>query len=325
MKHDATELISTQYTYKYMNHKNIIITIALLLASVTLYAQQSSAEREQQFVQRLQEAQMSGNDKDFYKAHDAFLDYLEKRKEWDKYYRTRMSLIIYEVNNKRFHRAFIEVHKLTDDIKERHHDQYLYMSNMGMGFFYNGRNQHELAETFFRRALQGINAQKDPIGVFNAYLSLAQSLSFKRPAEAMACLDSLPQQMLQVPMYESGVLGYRCIIANQMGDREAFKRYFTKYDSIRQHMPDQFNAANLEQVMVSQCLIQKDYQCALGWCDSIKVPLTATELRMHIYEEMGDWKRAFQASQLKDSLELTDASTCWPLNRKRQRYDAYSW
>ena len=89
-----------------MKYRNIIISIALLLASMTLYAQQSSAEREQQFVQRLQEAQMSGNDKDFYKAHDAFLDYLEKRKEWDKYYRTRMSLIIYEVNNKRFHRAF---------------------------------------------------------------------------------------------------------------------------------------------------------------------------------------------------------------------------
>ena len=289
-----------------MKYRNIIISIALLLASMTLYAQQSSAEREQQFVQRLQEAQMSGNDKDFYKAHDAFLDYLEKRKEWDKYYRTRMSLIIYEVNNKRFHRAFIEVHKLTDDIKERHHDQYLYMSNMGMGFFYNGRNQHELAETFFRRALKGINAQKDPIAVFNAYLSLAQSLSFKRPAEAMACLDSLPQQMLQVPMYESGVLGYRCIIANKLGDREAFNRYFVKYDSIRQHQPDQFNATNLEQVMVSHCLIQKDYQCALAWCDSITVPLTATELRMDVYEEMGDWKRAFKASQLKDSLELTD-------------------
>jgi signal transduction histidine kinase len=285
-----------------MKYRNIIISIALLLASVTLYAQQSSAEREQQFVQRLQEAQMSGNDKDFYKAHDAFLDYLEKRKEWDKYYRTRMSLIIYEVNNKRFHRAFIEVHKLTDDIKERHHDQYLYMSNMGMGFFYNGRNQHELAETFFRRALKGINAQKDPIAVFNAYLSLAQSLSFKRPAEAMACLDSLPQQMLQVPMYESGVLGYRCIIANKLGDREAFNRYFVKYDSIRQHQPDQFNATNLEQVMVSHCLIQKDYQCALAWCDSIDVPLIATELRMDVYEEMGDWKRAFQTAMMKDSL-----------------------
>jgi len=289
-----------------MNYKKIIISIALLLTCVTLSAQQKAPDMEQQLVQRLQEAQMSGNDKEFYKAHDAFLRYLEKYDDWDKYYRTRMTRIIYEVNNKRFHRAFMEVHQLTNDIKERHHEQYLYVSNMGLGFFYNGLNQHELAEKFFRRALQGIDANKDPIAVFNAYLSLAQTLSFKHPAEAMACLDSLPQQMLQIPMYESGVLGYRCIIANQMGDREAFKRYFTKYDSIRQHLPDQFNATNLEQVMVSQCLILKDYQCALSWCDSINVPLTATELRINVYEAMGDWKRAYQSLQLKDSLELTD-------------------
>ena len=289
-----------------MNYKKTIISIALLLTCVTLGAQQKAPDMEQQLVQRLQEAQMSGNDKEFYKAHDAFLRYLEKYDDWDKYYRTRMTRIIYEVNNKRFHRAFMEVHQLTNDIKERHHEQYLYVSNMGLGFFYNGRNQHELAEKFFRRALQGIDAEKDPIAVFNAYLSLAQSLSFKHPAEAMACLDSLPQQMLQIPMYESGVLGYRCIIANQMGDREAFKRYFTRYDSIRQHLPEQFNATNLEQVMVSQCLIQKDYQCALSWCDSINVPLTATELRINVYEAMGDWKRAYQALQQKDSLELTD-------------------
>ena len=285
-----------------MKYRNIIITIALLLASVTLYAQQSSAEREQQFVQRLQEAQMSGNDKDFYKAHKAFMDYLEQQKDWNKYYRTWLNRIIYEVNHKRFHRAYAETDLMTDDIKARHQEGYIYMLYMGLGFFYNGRNQPEMGEKFFRRALEEIQADKDPVAVFNAYLSLAQSLSFKRPAEAMAFLDSLPQQMLQNPMYESGVLGYRCIIANKLGDRKAFNRYFVKYDSIRQHQPDQFNATNLEQVMVSHCLIQKDYQCALAWCDSIEVPLIATELRMDVYEEMGDWKRAFQTAMMKDSL-----------------------
>lgn len=304
-----------------MYYKKTIISIALLLTCVTLGAQQKTPDMEQQLVQRLQEAQMSGNDKEFYKAHDAFLRYLEKYDDWDKYYRTRMTRIIYEVNNKRFHRAFMDVHQLTNDIKERHHEQYLYVSNMGLGFFYNGRNQHELAEKFFRRALQGIDAEKDPIAVFNAYLSLAQSLSFKHPAEAMACLDSLPQQMLQIPMYESGVLGYRCIIANQMGDREAFKRYFTKYDSIRQHLPDQFNATNLEQVMVSQCLIMKDYQCALSWCDSINVPLTATELRINVYEAMGDWKRAYQALQQKDSLELTNGRKALEIHMMDMSHD----
>jgi signal transduction histidine kinase len=91
-----------------------------------------------------------------------------------------------------------------------------------------------------------------------------------------------------------------------MGDSEAFYRYFAKYDSIRQHLPAQFNAANLEQVMVCHSLMQNDYRRALAWCDSVKVPLTATELRINVYEKMGDWQRAFRASELKDSLVLAD-------------------
>ena len=222
--------------------------MALLVVSVTLAAQQKStnqekqqqsSDQEQTMVQRVYEAQMSGNDSIFYEAHQTFMDYLEGRQEWDKYYRTWLNRVIYDVNHKRFHRAFTEIHHITHHIKEHHQERYLYISNMGLGFFYNGRNQPEMGEKFFRRALQGIDVEKEPVSVFNTYLSLAQSLSFKRPAEAMACLDSLPQQMLANPMYESGVLGYRCIIANKMNDREAFYRYFAKYDSIRQHLPAQ--------------------------------------------------------------------------------------
>ena len=276
---------------------------AMLVISITVGAQEQPSAKEQALIQRVYETQTNGSDSDFYDAHKAFMDYLEQRQDWEKYYRMWMGRVIYEVNHKRFHRAFIEIHLLTDDIKERHQEQYLYISNMSMGFFFNGRNQPEMGEKHFRRALRNIDAEKNPVAVFNAYLSLAQTLSFKRPAEAMACLDSLPRQILQNPMYESGVLGYRCIIANKLGDRQAFNRYFTKYDSIRQHQPEQFNAANLEQVMVCWSLMQKDYQQALAWCDSIDVPLMATELRINVYEQMGDWQRAFRASELKDSLQ----------------------
>ena len=300
-----------------------------MVVSLNLAAQQKSAGQEKQqpseqemaMVQRINEAQMSGSDSDFYEAHQTYMNYLENRQEWEKYYRTWMNRVIYEVNHKRFHRAFGTIHLLTDHIQNYHQEQYLYISNMGLGFFYNGRNQPEMGEKFFRRALQGIDAKKEPVAVFNAYLSLAQSLSFKRPAEAMACLDSLPQQMLANPMYESGVLGYRCIIANKMGDREAFYRYFTKYDSIRTNLPAGFNAANLQQVMVCHCLMQNDYQRALAWCDSIGVPLVATELRINIYEQMRDWERAFRATELKDSLVLDDEREALELHMADMAHD----
>ena len=309
--------------------KIVFLFAALLVACVTLAAQQKPtdqekpqpSEQEMAMVQRISELQMSGSDSDFYEAQQTYMDYLERRQEWEKYYRTWMNRVIYEVNHKHFHRAFIEIHHLTDHIKEHHQERYLYISNMGLGFFYNGRNQPEMGEKFFRRALQGIDAEKEPVAVFNVYLSLAQSLSFKRPAEAMACLDSLPQQMLANPMYESGVLGYRCIIANKMGDREAFYRYFAKYDSIRSNLPAQFNAANLQQVMVCHCLMQNDYQCALAWCDSLDVPLMATELRINVYEQMGDWERAFRASELKDSLVQADEREALELHMADMAHD----
>ena len=314
---------------KVLEIKKIVFTVVLLAMSITLVAQQKSAdqktqqtsEQEQAMVQRLYETQMNGSDSDFYEAHEAFMDYLEGRQNWAMYYRTWMNRVIYDVNHKYFHRAFAEINYITDDIKERHQEQYLYIVNMGMGFLYNGRNQPEVGEKYFRRALQDIDVEKDPVAAFNVYLSLAQSLSFKRPAEAMACLDSLPQQMLENPMYESGVLGYRCIIANKLGDREAFDRYFARYDSIRQLQPEQFNAANLQQVMVSHCLMQNDYQCALAWCDSIDVPLTATELRIDVYEQMGDWQQAFRASELKDSLVLLGEREALELHMEDMEHD----
>ncbi len=189
--------------------KKNVLSVVLLVVSVTLAAQQKSTAQEKQhqpselemaMVQSINEAQMSGSDSDFYEAQQTYMDYLESRQDWDKYYRTRLNRVIYEVNHKHFHRAFNEIHHITDHIKEHHQEQYLYISNMGLGFFYNGRNQPEMGEMFFRRALQGIDAEKNPVAVFNAYLSLAQSLSFKRPAEVMACLDSLPRQMLANPM-----------------------------------------------------------------------------------------------------------------------------
>ena len=135
---------------------------------------------------------------------------------------------------------------------------------------------------------------------------MSQALSATRPAEAMACLDSLPKQMLENPMYDSGVLGFRCIIANRLGDRKAFNQYFARYDSIRQNNPAGFNPANLFQVMVCHYMLKNDWQKALAWCDSTDVPMMANELRLDVYEKMGDWKRAFYAAELKDSLQQID-------------------
>ncbi len=116
--------------------KIVFLFVALLVAGVTLAAQQKPtnqekpqqpSEQEMEMVQRISELQMSGSDSDFYEAQQTYMDYLERRQEWEKYYRTWMNRVIYEVNHKHFHRAFIEIHHLTDHIKEHHQERYLYI------------------------------------------------------------------------------------------------------------------------------------------------------------------------------------------------------
>jgi len=210
------------------------------------------------------------------------------------------------MNHKNFHRAFTEIHLLTDDIKERGKTEYLYIPNQAMGLYYTNRNYPELGEKYFRRALEGIDTLTNTVAVFNTYLSLAQALSFNHPDEAMSCLDHLPKSMLENPMYDSGVLGYRCIIAHKQGDLDSFNQYFEQYDSIRKNLADQFNATNLYQVMVCHGLMHHDYQSALAWCDSIDVPLVATELRLNVYNAMHEWEKAYREQIIKDSLVHID-------------------
>lgn len=104
--------------------QKIVFTVVLLAMSITLVAQQKSAEQkaqqqpsdqEQAMVQRLYETQMNGSDSDFYEAHEAFMDYLEGRQNWAMFYRTWMNRVIYDVNHKYFHRAFAEINYITDD------------------------------------------------------------------------------------------------------------------------------------------------------------------------------------------------------------------
>ena len=118
-----------------LNLKRFVLSVALLLTSISLVAQPEQADQEKAFAQRLYEAQM-GSESEYYKVHKDFMDYLEQRHDWEKYYRTWLNRVVHEVNQRHFHRAFAEIHLLTDDIKKRHQEKYLYISNMGMGVFY---------------------------------------------------------------------------------------------------------------------------------------------------------------------------------------------
>ena len=101
--------------------KQYLYQLLLITFAFAGVANAQANDVEQELAQRVQQAQVSGSDSDFYNAHKTFLNHLEQNKDWDKYYRVWMNRVIYDVNHKRFHRAFIQIYRITEDIRERHH------------------------------------------------------------------------------------------------------------------------------------------------------------------------------------------------------------
>ena len=80
-----------------LNLKRFVLSVALLLTSISLVAQPEQTDQEKAFAQRLYEAQM-GSESEYYKVHKDFMDYLEQRHDWEKYYRTWLNRVVHEVN-----------------------------------------------------------------------------------------------------------------------------------------------------------------------------------------------------------------------------------
>lgn len=284
--------------------KNYLKGFSLLVLSIALCCvghAQEPTEEEMAFAQRIYHLQEIGDEEGFLQAEQAFMDYLEKKGDWAKYYNVWMNKVVYDVNEKKFYRAYTEIRKITDDIRERNKPMYLYIPHQALGFYYVNKSNPEMGAQQFMKALEKIDTLNNKLAAANLYISLAQALSFTNPQQALRYLDKV-EPMTRNPTTTSGILGYRCIITYEMGDEKAFDRYYSQYDSIRRQHPEEFNELNYDYVMVYLNMRLGNYQEALGWCDSVDARDEACELREKVYAKMGLWEKAYQEDTMKDSL-----------------------
>ena len=267
------------------------------------FGQLEATEEEKAYAMRIYQMQAAGDEEGFYQAEQDFMDYLEKRQDWTKYYNVWMNRAVFDINQKHFSRAFTEIRHITDDIRHRGKTEFLYIPNQALGLYYVSRGHHEMGSRYFLKALESVDTVANPLAVANLNISLAQAFSFFDPDRALSHLDRLPP-LSGNPMTESGVLGYRCIINFEKGDLNAFNRYYARYDSLRLANLDTFNGVNYANVMIYHALSINDYDAALSWCDSIGVLEESADLRTKVYAAMGDWKKAYDELNKRDSLRL---------------------
>jgi len=281
--------------------KYIFAIAAFFYFTLPSLAQQQATKEEIAFAQRIYRAQERGNDKDFFQAEQEFMDYLEQRQDWEKYYNTWLNKVVYHVNNKHFYRAFAEIRNITDGIRQEEHSEYRYIPDFALGLYYVNRGQADIGAKYYKKALERMDTVNNSLAKVNIYMSLAQALSLTDKDQALSYLDSMPPIQKNAAT-ESGVLAYRCIINFEKGDMKTFDKCYASYDSLRRNYPEEFNEINYENVMVRRSLQQKNYQAALNWCDSLETEEERAEHRQKVYEQMGYWEKAYREQTKKDSL-----------------------
>ena len=286
-----------------MTTKRIACLLAsLMLLCMAMLAQPQATAEEKALAQRVYQAQERNDETAFHAAQKEFMDYELKQKNWSRYYNLWVNEVVFYVNSKQFYKAFTEIKEMTDDIEERKLQKYLYVSYQALGLYYVNRNNYEQGESYFKKALELVDTTENQLAAANLHIALAQAQSYTNPQEAMRQLDRLPP-LKGNPTTESGVLAYRCIIAYEMGDIKAFRRYYNQYDSIRRNFPEPFNEVNYENVMVYYHLSEGRTDQALAWCDSLDSEIETAELRWKVYQHTQQWEKALQELERKDSLE----------------------
>ena len=286
-----------------MTTKRIACLLAsLMLLCMAMLAQPQATAEEKALAQRVYQAQERGDETAFHAAQKEFMDYELKQKNWSRYYNLWVNEVVFYVNSKQFYKAFTEIKEMTDDIEERKLQKYLYVSYQALGLYYVNRNNYEQGESYFKKAIELVDTTENQLAAANLHIALAQAQSYTNPHEAMRQLDRLPP-LKGNPTTESGVLAYRCIIAYEMGDIKAFRRYYNQYDSIRRNFPEPFNEVNYENVMVYYHLSEGRTDQALAWCDSLDSEIETAELRWKVYQHTQQWEKALLELERKDSLE----------------------
>ncbi|MBR1400464.1 MAG: helix-turn-helix transcriptional regulator [Prevotella sp.] len=283
--------------------KIVSVMTALLIALSAFGEQKELSNDEKNYLKRIYQLQESDDTKGFYRASDEYMDYLQKCKDWKTFYNVWMNKASYNINHRRFYRAYTEIRQITNDMQLRGKKEYIYLANRMMGIYYLAKGHYAMSERFLMKALQEVDTIADKVGLFNVRLTLAETLSYTDGNKALECLDRLPSSYKKDMAAHSAVLSYYCIFSCRSGNKVAFRRYYEQYESLRKQNPDLFNMMNYDIVKVYYNITESDYPNALAWCDSIREPVQAAEMRTLVFKQMGEWKKAFYEQTRKDSIE----------------------
>ena len=237
---------------------------------------------------------------------DYFLHHSEKSEEkrLDAYYKLMMNEVLYELENGRSYSAIKLANAMRLDMDERKVKMYN-MVYASLGTIYESRGNYRMANHYFMDALKE-TAPTDTSSLMNIYSRLAFLKMTHDAADAWVWNEKFGALCGNLSLYYRIYLSNKATICLYLDKRQEFEQAYKLFHQQKMSINDGYGVTTMEIVKEA---FDGNYEKALQLISSPSADfdeLDRSDLRIRIYEMMGDQKQALKESErrrdLRDSL-----------------------
>lgn len=288
-----------------MNYKSFLLSL-LLCVSLTTQAKEAKDTAFSRLYHRYFELYSDTDEAAFYQASEQMITHYLKQGNTASYYKLRLNEILYDVELGKTFRAIKKADNMLQEMKQEG-EKYYDIVYAAMGTIYDSRGNYRMADRYYMEAVKACEPT-DTGSLVSIYPRIAKLKASREPEKAWEFNEIFGSLASNDSQYYKVYFVLKAEIAFYMNNRKIFMEAYQKHEDICKKNP-MLDAYGNTLMTVLQAAFNGDYTTALALTNQESSDYSLLErydLRIHIYDMMGDRKKALEEvdrrRDLRDSL-----------------------
>ena len=287
-----------------MKLRTVIVSLMLFLFTATFAEEKDTAFAN--LYHRYLELYTDSNEAAFYQATEQMKAHYLKKQNMDSYYKVFLNEILYDTEQGKTYRAIKKCSDMLQEMKEKNENHYDIVYS-ALGNIYDLRGNYRMAKKYYHDALNACEPT-DTGSLISIYSRIAQLQAHREPNKAWEVNEYFGKMATKWPNYYKVYVVLKGEISFYLKDKNHFEEAYQQYLKCREEHP-LLDAYGRDMMKMLHATFTGDYNTALEILshDSPDFdPLDRSDMRIQIYEMMGDKESALREvdyrRDLRDSL-----------------------
>ena len=287
-----------------MKLRTVIVSLMLLLFTASFAEEKDTAFAN--LYRRYLELYTDSDEAAFYQATEQMKAHYLKKQNMDSYYKVFLNEILYDTEQGKTYRAIKKCSDMLQEMKEKNENHYDIVYS-ALGNIYDLRGNYRMAKKYYHDALKACEPS-DTGSLISIYSRIAQLQAHREPQKAWEVNEYFGKMATKWPNYYKVYVVLKGEISFYLKDKKHYEEAYQQYLKCREEHP-MLDAYGRDLMNMLHATFTGDYQTALEILshDSPDFdPLDRCDMRIQIYEMMGDKEKALREvdyrRDLRDSL-----------------------